>query len=453
MAGPALGELASKALSIAFSGATGQIDHAGGALTASGRPVSEKGALRIAAVWIAVSLIADEVAGLSTRIVERGDKSRATFRPESVQPLWMRPNRDDTRFEFMAQTVLSLALWGRSVTQLGWARRGDLAELWPVDPSPETSRVVRSDSHGGLVLVTPKGDLHNIPGRRPEFMKIDLHRVAGELDAISPVRQAAELLGLSGQYERAAARLMGRGLNPSGILTSDTAIDPETAKEFSARLERLHGGADNFGKVAVIGGPNMKLQPLTMSMVDAQFLEQYERVFDVLMAIWRVPPTVAGMVDKPSTWGTGVAEFARGLERFTLRSYVLRVQDAVTTYILRESAEPNADVLQFKMIFDSLLSASPKERADIQFRRLMMGSTSQERVLAQDDEPPFEDDETTFSQLALASPEDRELSRQKTRAETARALIQAGVDPRAAFESVGLDPNLAPEAAPPLSQE
>jgi len=229
---------------------------------------------------------------------------------------------------------------------------------------------------------------------------------------------------------------MGRGLNPSALLTAGATIPEPEAKAMAQRLESLHGGAGNAGRVAVMGGKDLKLERLSMSMADAEFVAQNDLVFKMLLAIWRVPPTVAGMVDKPSTWGTGVAEFSRGLERFTLRPIVQRRQAAYQKYITRW-VEPD---LQVKFIFDSLLSASPKDRAEIQKNRLMMGATSIERVLAQEDEPPFGEEETVFSQLALATDEDRRLAQLARQAETYSALVRAGVEPDAAAAETGFDP-------------
>src|SRR5690606_7688758 len=103
------------------------------------------------------------------------------------------------------------------------------------------------------------------------------------------------------------------------------------------------------------------LERLTMSMVDAEFVAQNELVFKMLLAFWRVPPTVAGMVDQPSTWGTGVAEFSRGLERFTLRPITNRRQSSTEKYITQH-VDP---LLQYRYKYDSLMSASPKERTEI----------------------------------------------------------------------------------------
>ena len=420
----------------AFSGVTGQITHIGGDIaTVSGQRLDESSSLRVAAIWIATTVLADELASLVMRIVRKGDETRLPQEPDALRPLWSdEPNPDQTRFGIEATETLSMALWGASYTMLGWTRSGALAVRWPLDPASVS--LERTDEMGIRLKSQGQGELVNRANERPEFAYCPLYTLPGQLQPVSPVRMAAELAGLSLAYQETAARFMGRGLNPSVVVTSGEVVNDEQAKSLSDRLQSNYGGSGKAGRVAVLGGRDLKLERLSMSMADAEFVAQNDLVFKTLLAIWRVPPTVAGMVDKPSTWGTGVAEFSRGLERFTLRPIVQRRQAAYQKYIT-SWVDPD---LQVKYIFDSLLSSSPKDRTEIQKTRLMMGATSVERVLTQDDEPPFKDDETVFSQLALATDEDRRLEQLARQADTYAALIRAGVEPDAAAAETGFDP-------------
>lgn len=420
----------------AFSGVNGQISHVGGRGTKSGQMIDEAGALRVAAIWIANTVLADEIASLTQRIVLKGDLKREPQRPPALRALWSdEPNVDQTRFGLDVSETLSLTLWGASYTMLGWTVAGELDVRWAIDPN---GVMLERTDNGGLRLKSQgQGELVNEPGMRPAFCYVPLYTLPGRLTPVSPVRMAAELGGLALAYEETAARLMGRGMNPTAVLTSEAAVLPADAKEMSGRLEQLYGGAGNSGKVAVLGGKGLKLERMTMSMADAEFVAQNDRVFSILLAMWRVPATVAGMVDKPSTWGTGVAEFSRGLERFTLRPIVQRRQAAHQKHITRW-VDPD---LQVKYLFDSLLSASPKDRVEIQTKRLLANLTSVERVLAQEDEPPFGEDETVFSPLNMATEEERRLQSLTVRAEAYGALIKAGVTPEAAAEETGFDPS------------
>lgn len=417
---------------ISFSGVNGQIDM-DGLSTRSGMKVNEAGALRIAAAWIANTVIADEVSSLPLKLVRKDDTSRRPEQPADLRPLWDRPNPDQFLMSFFGSSSLSMTLYGASYTMLGWTNGNTLDVMWPLDPS----RLTLERMDNGLRLKSAgQGELENVNGQRPQFMMIPLYTMPGELMPVSPVKMAAELLGLGASYLATSAQLMGRGFNPSAILTAGEPIENEDAEKLAARLTKLHSGS-NSGGLAVLGGKDLKLEKLTMSLVDAQFMAQNQDVFNVTMALWRVPPTVVGMVDKPSTWGTGVAEFSRGLERFTLRPIVLRFQAGIEASILRW-VDP---ALQARFKFDAMLAAAPKDRAEIQRLNLASGITSVERVLAQNDEPPFEDGETVFSQLALATDEERRLSQLRSRADAYVSLIRAGVTAASAAEATGFDPN------------
>lgn len=420
----------------AFSGYNGQISHTLSDVDGFGAA----GSLRVAAIWIAITVLSDEIAGLTFRILKKEDKTRLPLQPPQLAPLWSDdPNVIDTRFSIDSTETISLMTHGAAYTMLLW-EGSNLKARYPQAPE---SCSIKIDTNLDLVLtVTGKGDLVNKRGQKPQFMYIPLYTLPGEIKPISPIAMAAELTGLTRSYQQTASRLMERGLNPSAIVTVEDQIDDLEAATISSRLTRLHGGANRAGGVAVIGGKGVKLDILGMTLQDAEFIAQNEYVFKTLLALWRVPPTVAGMVDKPSTWGTGVAEFSRGLERFTLRPIVQRRQSALQKFITSH-VDPN---LQVRYIFDSLLSAAPKDRSEIQRQNLMAGLTSVERVQAQNDEPPYDEDETVYSQLSFATDSLRDSRDQRQRAaalgEEAKAVAlmhAAGVPLEAAWNYVNPD--------------
>lgn len=431
---PAIGDLLSKSFSIArapsieFSGTNGQID-----MTAfKNTKITESGALRVAAIYIATTLLADEIASLTWRTLRKNDKQRIPIEHPKLPAIWGSPNPDQTQFGIRVTETLSLMIWGRSFGMNGWTRDGTLDVRWPIDPA--RASLIRLDN-GLRLKVTGQGELDNIEGKLPEFTFHALYQLPGQLNPVSPVEMASELAGLASSYQEVRTKLASTGLAPAAVLTVGEKVEPLEAAELSQRISRIHGGSSNAGKIAVVGGPGIKLETLSMSMADAEMVATNDQVFSILMAMWRVPPTVAGLVDKPSTWGTGVAEFSRGLERFTLRPIVQRLQEGYEKYNLK----PVDPALQYRAKFDSLMSADPKMRAEVQRLGLQAGMTSIERVLAQNDEPPFTDEESTFSQLALATVEDRRLNHIKLQAQTYRELINAGVTPEDASRVTGLD--------------
>lgn len=420
---------------IQFSGPNGEFDHTGGGLTRSGQKVSEEGALRIAGAYIANTFIADEVSSLPLKLVARDDVSRRPVQPVELKPLWERPNPDQTVMSWLATCSLSLTLHGVSYNAIGWLNNGALGRLWPIDAGNVV--LERTEDQGLRLKSHGQGDLVNRADARPEFMMIPLYTLAGRLEPISPVKMAAEMLGLSQAYDATVARLMGRGLNPSMVLTATEAVPPSASRELSQQLAKMHGGAENAGGIPVVGGPGLKLERVSFSLADAEFLAQRQDVFALTMALWRVPPTVAGMTEKTTSWGTGVAEFSRGVERFTVRPVATRMQSGIES--VTRWVDPG---LQVRLKFDAMLAAAPKERSEVQRLNLANGLTSVERVLAQNDEPPFGDEETVFSPLSQAAEEDRRLARLKNQADAYAGLIRAGVKPEAAARAVGFDPVL-----------
>ena len=333
-------------------------------MTTSGKPMTPEGALRVGECWTAVTIIADEVATLPVRMSLESDISKRP-RPWQLDTFWgMEPNPIDNEIDLATMEVLSMALHGFYITYLGWQNSGRLGIRWALDPNQ--ARFEMLEDSGLKLSMSSQGELYNRAGERPQFEFCPMFKLPSNLRPISPVGKAADLLGLSKAYEEVAARFAAKGFSPSALVSTNSDVSPEEAAALSKRLERLHSGSERSGGVAVLGGEDVKLEKLSMSMVDAEFIAQREDVFKRVMSIWRVPPTVAGLVDQPSTWGTGVAEFSRGLQTFTLRPYVKRREKSKRRYI---TSQIDPDIV-VRYPFDDLLSATPTERTEVQAKRL-----------------------------------------------------------------------------------
>ena len=110
----------------AFSGVNRLISHVDGRPTKSSQAVDEAGSLRVAAIWIANTVLADEISSLTMKIVLRDDQTRRPQEPPALRAFWGDPNPDQTRMGIEATETLSMTLWGAAYTMLGWTRGGDL---------------------------------------------------------------------------------------------------------------------------------------------------------------------------------------------------------------------------------------------------------------------------------------------------------------------------------------
>jgi len=85
---------------------------------------------------------------------------------------------------------------------------------------------------------------------------------------------------------------------PSGILTAPKTISNEVATRLRESWQTNYGG-DNYGKVAVLGD-DLKFQPMSMSAVDAQLIEQLKITAEIVCSTFHVPPFMVGIGAAPT---------------------------------------------------------------------------------------------------------------------------------------------------------
>lgn len=256
--------------------------------------------LSYSAVYACVSLIAGDIAKLCLRLVEK-DASGIWSEVESpsFSPFLRKPNRYQSRVKFVEQWITSKLLRGNAYALKQRDERKVVIGAYILDPSRVTP------------LVTPNGEVY-YEIRRDDLAEVTSERIVVPASEVFHDIMCAlwhPLVGVSPIYACGTAALQGLGItnnskkffsagaNPSGILTAPGAITKETADRLKSYFETNFGG-DNIGKVA-IAGDGLKYEPLTMTAVDAQLIEQLKWSAETVCSCFHVPAYLAGVGPAP----------------------------------------------------------------------------------------------------------------------------------------------------------
>lgn len=253
---------------------------------ASGEFVTEETALKQSAVWRCVSIIAEAVAMLPVEVIEKSGSRRVAIADHPVA--WLLNTTADgvmTGFDFRDAKVAHALLWGNGYAEIERSVNGSPYALHLT--TPDRVDVVR-DSRGQITYAFGQ-DGNEIARLEPRNV---LHLRGRSWDGVkgySVVGLARQALGLSAAMETFGAAFFGNGTHPSGVLTTETKLDPVQIEAMRKQWEEVHRGAGSSNRTAILGG-GLKWQPITMPLDDAQFLEG--RRFSVLdVARWfGVPP-------------------------------------------------------------------------------------------------------------------------------------------------------------------
>ena len=330
----------------------------GGGQSAYGGYVSADTAMRIAAVYRCVSLIANILAMLPVGVYEELDPSgrrRAREQPMDFK-LRLRPNPRQSSFEFRRQLYLCLLLRQNAYCQM--VPEGGGFDLYPIHPD----RITKGPE------ITAGGELryeYTPPKGRPIPMLggVDLWHLKGlsedGLKGLSLVDLGKDTFGLAQAADAHAARFYERGVSFPGVLQHKARLQPTTAAEMGDSFGRRYGGQAGAGKIPVLWD-GMEFKPIGMTMKDAEFLDSRKYSVNEIARLFGVPPHLIADVEKSTSWGTGIEEQNLGFLVYTLLPWItLFEQSARHDLIL----DPERYFVAFNV--NALLRASAKTRFEV----------------------------------------------------------------------------------------
>lgn len=258
----------------------------GSAVNVSGIAVTERSALTLTAAYAAINVIATDTACLPIRLYKTrksGGRDQVDDRA-SVDCLKWSPDGVTTAMRSRQAWMGHTLGWGNGYLEVIRDGGGDPIQFKWVDPSCCQPRR-RSD---GQVY-------YQIDGRTqlPENV---LHLAGLGFDGLcgySPVRMARQAIGLGLAAETFGASLFGNGSTPRGFLKSPKRLTAEAARRMREGIERVHAGAANANRLAVLEEGTDWVQT-SMSPEDSQFLATRQFQVVEVARIYRLPPHKIG---------------------------------------------------------------------------------------------------------------------------------------------------------------
>lgn len=366
----------------------------GGPPVHAGVTVSEQSALGVTAVYRAVSIIAGSVAALPMRSFRDRDDGR-----EDLGAPWfeVEPYPDVSPFQYKELVLTDLLLWGNHYSLKIRSENGDrILRLLRIPPWQVS---VKREKPTGL---NPSGKLYTCQGGQVPYTPWEMLHVPGlgydGLVGLSPISLARQAIGLAVAAEEYGARLFGSGALMSGILTTDQALpDEATAEALKARWKAKIAGVARAHEVAVLDR-GAKFEPVGINPEDAQMLATRQFSIQEIARLYGVPPFLLADSSGSTSWGSGLQTFGEMFVRFTLTTWLSRVEQRFSAHLLPRGQEA-------RFVTDALLRGSATERATYYQTMKTIGALTVEEIRDREDLPPMPDDE---EQQELPEPAEEE---------------------------------------------
>jgi len=300
----------------------------------SGKPVNERSAMQMTAVYSCVRILAEAIAGLPLHLykyTESGGKEKACDHPLYLL-LHDEPNPEMSSFVFRETLMTHLLLWGNAYAQIIRNGKGEVIALYPLMPNKMT---VDRDENGHLYYTYQRAneEAHTMEGTSVKLNPYDVLHIPGlgfdGLVGYSPIAMAKNAIGMAIACEEFGAKFFANGAAPSGVLEHPGTIkDPTRVRD---AWQSQFGGSSNSGKVAVLE-EGMKYTPISISPEQAQFLETRKFQINEIARIFRVPPHMVGDLEKSSF--SNIEQQSLEFVKYTLDPWVIRWEQSMTRALL-----------------------------------------------------------------------------------------------------------------------
>ena len=327
--------------------------------SSAGKPVTERSAMQMTAVYACVRILAESVAGLPLHLYRynnKGGKEKATEHPLFFL-LHDEPNPEMTSFVFRETLMTHLLLWGNAYAQVIRNGRGEIAAMYPL--MANRMRVDRDDFGRLYYEYTCYGD--EAGKKTCEKVKLapeDVFHVPGlgfdGLVGYSPIAMAKNAIGMAMACEEFGAKFFANGAAPGGVLEHPGVLkDPARVRD---SWNATFGGSSNSSKVAVLE-EGMKYTPISISPNEAQFLETRKFQIDEIARIFRIPPHMIGDLEKSSF--SNIEQQSLEFVKYTVGPWVTRWEQALSRRLL-SGQERTRYLIKFNL--DGLLRGDYESR-------------------------------------------------------------------------------------------
>ncbi|WP_246795635.1 phage portal protein [Burkholderia perseverans] len=288
------------------------------------RPVTERSAMAIGAVYACVSLIGGALGQLILQTYTVG--SNRLLAPvygdawymlnEAMHPRWSAA----VGWDFSAQALL---LHGNFYIRIHRpsvfsSAIESLEPLHPLSVSPflyEGRLIYNIVNIDGTAETLDQDDMIHVPG--PGF---DGLRGMSQIRHV--LRQPVSTAAAAGAVSE---NMMTEGLRPDIVLSSEGKVDRDQISSLREQWVERYSGLVNMNAPVVVGG-GLKVEQISMTSADAQLIEREKLTVEDVARIFGVPPYMIGQLEKQTSFGTGLEQLGTAFVRYTLGRHMTKIE-------------------------------------------------------------------------------------------------------------------------------
>lgn len=366
----------------------GMIPPLGSIGSASGAQISQATAMTVSTVYSCVNRLSTDLARCTPYVYRYADdESKERDRKHLINDLFLRPNRQQTWFEFDRQMWVGYLLRGNAYAAIRRDREGNPIELIPINPD---AVMVLEASDGSIfynvnrIGLWQMAMLRDFPTAIPSYDMFHMRDLTfNSLVGVSNIGLARDSIGLAMALEQQANRWIANGARPSTWLKTNKVLSEPAAKRLKGQFDDLHAGYQNTGKTVLLED-GIEPVALQLTSVDLQFIEQRKLQPEDICRFFGVPPHKAG-----------VSADTRGASQNLAAQDQDYVNSAITQRVVAFEQRfawtfgLDADDLFVERDLSQLLRADVMTRANVSRLNILSGKSTQNEERLEDGKKPI----------------------------------------------------------------
>lgn len=350
----------------------------GGATTTSGKKINHDTSLKVSAFWCGVNAIANSVALLPKRVVNKTDKTRKTLTDHPVDYVIHRePNQCMTAYTFWFTITVCAIIKGNAYARIIRDAFGKIQELQLLE------------NHDVIVYKQDGKLWYKIQGNKTMLHADEILHIPGfawnGIAGVGVIRYAADNLGIALNADQYGAQSFeDRGVS-YGILETDKDLNDKGKKNIAKIFGQSLAGTDKH-RLAVFD-EGMKYKRIALSPAETQFIET-KAMGAQDVARWLNIPAFKLHID------------GEGGYNYLVQMSIEYLQSAVQPWAQRIKEEADRKLLTKKEIitgngihinYRKLLEVDPKARGEYYKMMYMIGAYNADEIRDKEDESPRAD--------------------------------------------------------------
>jgi len=266
-----------------------------GRKSSAGAKVNEESALRLITVYSCARVLSETLGAVPLHVYRRRPDGGSDLATDHYlyESLYGEPNDEMSSQSWLESQQGHMTLGGNAYSILQHSMRGEVIDIYPVDWNqvlPRRDPVTRQLEY----WVMDRGKPERYPASKV------LHVPGWGFDGVmgySPVRMAAEAIGLGLAATEFAGRFYSQGMNMGVVLEHPGLLGPEGRQNLKEDVMERGAGMENAWQPLILE-ENMKLSRIPMPLREAQFVESQKFNRDEICGLFRVPPHMVANLDR-----------------------------------------------------------------------------------------------------------------------------------------------------------